>query len=114
MSTTQRKLNQHLANAKKPRKQVQVKAGEALEAQVVLKQLQDEAKERAAKKKNKAKKVSQLLMKEAKNNTEDLKNDKNDVSDDANLENSNKTVFSICNCYGKITQKRKLVNMQYL
>ena len=66
---------------------------------------------RELQRKKTAKKVSQLLMKEAKNNTEDLKNDKNDVSDDANLENSNKTVFSICNCYGKIAQKRKLVNM---
>ena len=58
----QRKLKQHLANAKKPRKWAQAKAGESLATQVVLKQLQDETKERAAKKKNKAKKARKLLM----------------------------------------------------
>ena len=116
ISTIQRKLNQHLANATKPRKLVQVKTGEALEAQVVLKQLQDEAKERAAKKKTKAKKVTNLLiMKEAKTKTEDLKNDENDSSDDANLENSNKTVFSsVIIVMERLHKKRKLVNMQYL
>ena len=92
------------------------KAWEVLAARVVLKQLQDEAKERAAKKKTKAKKVRNLLiMKEAKTKTEDLKNDENDSSDDANLENSNKTVFSsVIIVMERLHKKRKLVNMQYL
>ena len=51
----QRKLKQHLENAKKARKWAQAKTGESLTTQVVLKQLQDEAKERAAKKKNQSK-----------------------------------------------------------
>ena len=87
-----------LANAKKPRKRVQVKTGEVFTTQVVLKRLQHEAKERAAKKKTKVKKARKLLMKEVKNNTEDLRNDENDVSDeDEDLKDSDETVCSICN-----------------
>ena len=38
-------------------------------------------------------------MKEVENNTEDIRNDENYVSDeDEDLEDSDKTVCSICNC----------------
>ena len=48
-------------------------------------------------------------MKEAENNTGDLKNDENDASDeDEDLENSNDTVCSICNCYGEITPRKEI------
>ena len=47
---------------------------ETYSTQVVLKRLQDDAEERAAKKKTKAKRARKLLMKEVKNNTEDLRN----------------------------------------
>ena len=60
-------------------------------------------KEKAAKKKTKAKKARKLLMKGAENNTEDLKNDENVNDEDEDLENSNETVCSICNPYGEIT-----------
>ena len=54
-------------------KVIQVKTGEVLATRVVLKQLQGEDQERAAKKKTEAKKARKLLMKEVENKREDHK-----------------------------------------
>lgn len=77
-----------------------MKTGEVLATRVVLKQLQDEDQERAAKKKTEAKKARKLLMKEVENKREDHKNDENNVSDKEcrpGLGDSNETVCSFCN-----------------
>ena len=50
-----------------------MKTGEVLATRVVLKQVQDEDQERAAKKKTEAKKARKLLMKEVENKREDHK-----------------------------------------